>query len=81
MAGALRKSSMDSNNGTGIRPGSASAALDAHAAQASQPDHIEHILGARSAANHVVTYGFRRGGRLQLGNGAEGIDHVGGRLQ
>ena len=53
-------------------------ALHAHAAQPRKPNHIEHIFGARSAADHVVTNGFRSGRCFQLGNRAEGIDHVGG---
>ncbi len=58
--------------------GVALSSLHVDTAQAREPNHIQHIFGARSAADHVVANGFGGGGCFQLRDRTKGIDHVGG---
>jgi hypothetical protein len=52
--------------------------FDANSAETGEPEDVEHIFGAGGSADDVLADGFRRVGLLEFGNGAEGVEDLGG---
>ena len=73
-----RRASIDSNSGTGIRPGSALlAAMDTPPSCGELHDGEDVVLGLRVADDEIAD-GFGRVRLLYFCNGAEGVDEFGG---
>ena len=55
-----------------------SVALDLDAAEAREPEHVEDVFGDGRSADDVLLDGFGSVGLLELGDGAEGVEDLGG---
>ena len=50
----------------------------ANSAETGEPEDVKHIFGAGRSADDVLADGFGGVGLLQLGDGAEGVENLGG---